>query len=120
SLKNNQCLYGVYTQLGSAPTFQSYLQNFDESFSVANLKFSMALDPSFPNVNALTYQPQNYLIEIKFNPNKLNRPRLDIARTFIHEMIHAEIYRKLLSLAGQPSIPWSASFINSIKNDFPG
>jgi hypothetical protein len=34
--------------------------------------------------------------------------------------LHAEIYRKLLSLAKQGNIPWSADFITSIKNDYPG
>lgn len=55
-----------------------------------------------------------------FNPNQLNRPQLDIARTFFHELLHAEMYRKLLSLANQGSIPWSASFITSLKDDYPG
>lgn len=38
-------------------------------------------------------------ITITFNTNALNRPTLDIARTFMHEMIHAEMYRKLLTLS---------------------
>jgi hypothetical protein len=41
-------------------------------------------------------------------------------RTFFHELLHAEIYRKLLSLAKQGNIPWSVDFITSIKNDYPG
>ena len=95
SLKNNPCLFGVYTQLGKAPTFQNYLQNFDGEFSVANLK--LAASSALPsNRNAETSPPSNYLITITFNVNNLNRPSLSIARTFIHEMIHAEIFRKLL------------------------
>jgi uncharacterized membrane protein YgcG len=120
SFQNNPCLQGVYTKLGGSTTFQKYLKEFDGDFSVANLKLSVGVDSTFPNANAVTYQPVNYLIEIKFNQNKFNRPPLDIARTFIHEMIHAEIYRKLLSLAKKGKIPWSASFITSIKNDYPG
>ena len=111
---------GVYTQLGKAPTFQNYLQNFDGNFSVANLRLNVGVNVNYPTANAVTSEPNNYLINIMFNPNNLNRPSLDVARTFIHELIHAEIYRKLLSLAGLPNIPWSASFINSIKNDYPG
>ena len=120
ALKNNPCLYGVYTQLGKAPTFQNYLQNFDGNFSIANLRLNLGIDPDYPNANAVTTEPQNYLVNIMFNPTKLNRPQLDVARTFIHELIHAEIFRKLLSLAGQPNIPWTVTFINSIKNDYPG
>ena len=66
---------------------------------------------------AVTYKPINSLIEIKFNPNYLNTPPLNIARTFIHEMIHAETYRKLLILSGKGEIPWSSAFIESIKNN---
>jgi len=60
------------------------------------------------------------MIEIMFNPNNLGRPETSIARTFMHEMIHAEIYRKLLSMAKQGEIPWSEAFIESLRNDFPG
>lgn len=121
SFKNNPCLYGVYEKLGQAPTFDNYLKNFDEKFSVANLKLSVGIDPAYPpSTTAITYEPVSYLINIMFNPNQLNRPQLDIARTFFHELLHAEMYRKLLSLAKQGSIPWSASFITSLKDDYPG
>lgn len=53
------------------------------------------------NINAQTSSPNNYVIEIKVNPNRFNRPDLDIARTLIHETIHAEIFRKLLSLSNR-------------------
>ena len=98
TLKNNPCLNGVYEKLGGTPTFQSYLQKFDGNFSVANLKLSASTNFS-NNINADTSPPENYLITITFNENNLNRPSLDIARTFIHEMIHAEMFRKLLSLS---------------------
>lgn len=121
SFKDNPCLNGVYEKLGKAPTFDNYLKNFDKNFSVANLKLSVGIDPTYPpSTTAITYEPTNYLINIMFNPNQLNRPQLDIARTFFHELLHAEMYRKLLSLANQGSIPWSASFITSLKDDYPG
>jgi len=117
---NNECLYDVYEDLGKAPTFNNYLQNFDGDMSVANLRFSVGVHPKYPTANAVTFAPVNYLIKVMFNPNMLNRPSLDVARTFIHEMIHAEIYRKLLSLADQGAIPWSKQFIESMRNDYPG
>jgi hypothetical protein len=121
SFSNNPCLSGVFNKLGGSLIFQNYLQKFDGNFSVANLKLSVGVDPTFPSsITAITYEPVNYLINIMFNPNQLNRPQLDIARTFFHELLHAEMYRKLLSVAGQPNIPWSANFINSIKDDYPG
>lgn len=106
-------------EAGNIATFKSYLQNFDSEFSCAGLRFSVGIDPNHTNANAVTYQPNNYLMTIMFNPNKLFRPRLDVARTLIHELIHAEIYRELLSLSEQGSIAWSIEFIQSIKADYP-
>lgn len=98
SFKNNPYLYGIYKQLGQAEIFQNYLKKFDGKFSVANLKFAASAVLA-SNINAQTSPPSNYLITINFNENNLNRPRLDIARTFIHEMIHTEMFRTLLSLS---------------------
>jgi hypothetical protein len=98
SFKDNPCLNGVYEKLGQAPTFDNYLKNFNKNFSVANLK--LKANTNLPDtINAQTSPPSNYLITIDFNKNNLNRPSLDIARTFIHEMIHAEMFRILLSLS---------------------
>ncbi|MBL0736983.1 hypothetical protein JI750_08825 [Flavobacterium sp. GN10] len=98
SFSNNPCLASVFAKLGGSATFQKYLSNFDGNFSVANLKLSASSTMS-NGVNAETSPPSNYLIDISFNLNNLNRPGLDVARTFMHEMIHAEMFRKLLSLS---------------------
>ncbi|MCZ8329743.1 MAG: hypothetical protein O9282_00370 [Flavobacterium sp.] len=126
TLKNNPCLNSVYTQLGKAPTFQNYLKNFDGNFSVANLKLESST--TLPNnINAETSPPSNYTITITFNANNLNRPGLSIARTFVHEMIHAEIFRKLLSCANLPNLNFNnysteewKNFIISLKDNYPG
>jgi hypothetical protein len=90
SFSDKPCLMGVYNELGGSATFQNYLKKFDGNFSVANLKLSAGVHLNYPTANAVTIGPQHYLIEIMFNPDNLHRPQLDIARTFIHEMIHAE------------------------------
>jgi hypothetical protein len=122
SFIDNDCLYGVYEAMGKATKFKEYLQNFDDNFTnpVANLRLTTGVHPVFPNATAVTDPPENYLIKIMFNPNQLNRPSLDVARTFIHEMIHAEMYRLLLSKAQQGEIPWGKQFIESLVNDYPG
>ena len=80
---NNDCLRNMYIQAGGAETFANYLNNFDGDMSVANLK--LAANPNLQdNVNAQTSAPENYLINLEFNPNNLDRPSLSIARTFIH------------------------------------
>lgn len=121
SFTNNPCLKGVYNKLEASSTFKNQLNKFDVDFKGANLRLSVGVDPAYPpSTTAITYEPVDYLINIMFNPDQLKRPELDIARTFFHELLHAEIYRKLLSLAKQGNIPWSADFITSIKNDYPG
>ncbi|URM35223.1 hypothetical protein [Flavobacterium anhuiense] len=119
SFSNNPCLVAVFTKLGGSPTFQTYLKKFDSKFSVANLKLSVSSTLA-NNVNAETTSPINYLINIEFNENNLKRPALSIAKTFMHEMIHAEMYRKLLSVAGQPQIQFNANQLNQLRNDYPG
>ena len=49
-----------------------------------------------------------------------NYPTIILATELVHEMIHAEIYRKLLSYAQEPNIPWTDFFIRSMRNDFGG
>ena len=60
--------------------------------------------------NAITRDGGEFLIEILFNGNTLNdRTILGLARTFLHEVIHAEMYRKVKSVNGSIS-----------ETDFPG
>lgn len=124
SFVENPCLSSVYEQAGEAAAFQNILQNFDGEFSVAHLKLSASSDISG---NAVTKPPSNYIIDIEFNTNRLNRPELSVARTLIHELIHAEMWRKLLSLAGKGELNYDnwttaeqVNFVYSIRDNFPG
>ncbi|MDB4289444.1 hypothetical protein N9887_00005, partial [Flavobacteriaceae bacterium] len=120
--KDNPCLKSIYDDMGKASTIKGYLQNFDPNFTnpVANLRLSVGVHPIYPNATAVTDEPDNYLITITFNPNKLSRPKLDVANTMIHEIIHAEMYRKLLEVAQQPNIPWTEAFIHTLRNNYEG
>ncbi|MBF0694655.1 MAG: hypothetical protein IR153_06320 [Flavobacterium sp.] len=119
SFIDNPCLEGVYNKLGEAITFQNYIKAFDGDFSVAHLKLesSMSLPDS---INAETSPPVDYLITITFNGNNLDRPELSVARTFVHELIHAEVFRKLLSVAGTSSITLTAAQLVELKDNYPG
>lgn len=127
SFEENDCVYGIYENAGLAPTFNNYLRNFNGEFSVAHLKLSVGTDGNHPEAHAVTYTPDNSLIELRFNPNKLDRPRLDVFRTFVHEIIHAEIFRKLLSCSELPHVnidnytqeQYTNLMIN-LSNNFPG
>ena len=98
SFKNNQKLNCVFEKVKNTKGMNYYLKNFDNKFSTTNLIFDASTSVS-SNAYANTTPPINNNIKITFNTNALNRPILDIARTFMHETIHAEIFRKLLSLA---------------------
>ena len=79
SFKNNPCLNYVYKNMvKNSPTANNYLNNFDSTMSVANLKFASSNTLS-SDTNAETSPPQNYLIKITFNSNNLDRPQLSIA-----------------------------------------
>ncbi|URM35221.1 hypothetical protein [Flavobacterium anhuiense] len=98
SFSNNPCLVSVFTKLGGSPTFQTFLKRFDGDLSVANLKLAAGSD-GLDAIYSQTTSPVHSEISIIFNDTKLNRPFLDIAKSFMHEIIHAEIYRQLLDLA---------------------
>lgn len=140
AFKDNTKLYGVYTDMGRASAFDNYLQNFSDEFSVAHLRFGYDVNYSsnyssqYWDASAITIPPQDYLINIVFNGDPSlpdsridNQPRLVIALAFMHELIHAEIFRKLMSVANLPHVnfenltqsQWETFMIN-LMNDFPG
>jgi hypothetical protein len=103
--------------------FKNMIQKFDGDFPVSHLKWSLEV-PKNPKANASTSPPENYIIKIKINPNKLNRPDLSIARTMVHELIHAEMWRKIMSvldnggdLDGLTKSEWEDKLSNG---DYPG
>jgi|GEM_PF-1454111 len=120
SFKNNPCLKGIYDNMvANSPLASNYLKNFDSNMSVSDLMFA-GDDTMSSDTNAQTSPPVDKLIKITFNTNNLNRPKLSIARTFIHELIHAEIFRKLLSISNHSSINLTNNDLNLIKENFPG
>ncbi len=130
SFQNNECLWNVFTTMGGLNTFSSYLQPFEGE--IAHLIRSASEnhnDFPNPNVNAITKPPlNNNNIEIKFNINNLGRPALDVARTLVHEMIHATIFRWMLIAAKtgalMPEEGMSQqeliNYIENLRIDFPG
>ncbi len=99
----------VYEKLNSlSESFKDMIKKFDGEFPVAHLKF--AIDNTLTTENAVTDNGGQYIIEIRLNGNTLEgRTVLGLARTFAHEIIHAELFRKVRSVGGSVSI-----------NDFPG
>lgn len=90
-----ECVYNKLVETSTG--FKAAIKKFDGEFPVSHLKLEGSTTlPS--NINAKTLPPSNYLITIQVNENNLSRPNLSIARTIIHETIHAEMFRKILSI----------------------
>ena len=113
----------VYNKVKKAANFKQYLQNFEPTFSVAHLLFDIGTCEK-TDALAETSSPESYWIKIVFNKDKdwVNIPKVVIANTFMHEMIHAEMLRKLLSVSSTPngSIDWN--IVNSLNtsHNYPG
>jgi len=120
--KNHTKLNGIYNKIKTAANFKQYLENFEPTFSVAHLMFDLDATQN-PNALAETNPPSNYWIKIIFNKNKDwdNTPKAVIADTFMHEMIHAEIYRKLMSLAStNGAIDVNKITADLLQHNYPG
>ena len=120
--KKHAKINGIYNQAKTAANFKQYLQNFEPTFSVAHLMFDIG---PVENTTALaeTTPPENYWIKIIFNQDKNwnSMPKIVIADTFMHEMIHAEIFRKFLSLSssnGNIDVNLILQYLNT--HNYPG
>lgn len=146
---NNQRLKCVYDKFKkSNNSISNYLNNFLKDKAVGHLNFKTDSDfsinhPNYASAGALTLPPingannsavNNFNIDIIFNTdprlpnsNEQNSPTIILAIELIHEMIHAEIFRKLLSSAQQPHVNFQQysgeqwkNFIYNLKNDYEG
>ena len=120
--KNNAKINAIYNHAKTVSNFKQYLHNFEPTFSVAHLIFDIGTC-KYSTSLAETSEPVNYQIQIIFNKDKdwTNMPKIVIADTFMHEMIHAEIFRKLLSLAssnGNIDVNLLKQYLNA--HNYPG
>lgn len=122
AFKNNKKLNKIYNDIKTKGLFKFYLQKFEPKFSVAHLLFDVGT-PKKTDV-AETVAPENYWIKIVFDKRQdwNNMPNLVITHIFMHEMIHAEIYRKLLSISknDKGGIDWVNLNKNLNERNFPG
>lgn len=121
--KSHTKINSIYNQIKTASNFKQYLQNFEPTFSVAHLVFDVGTVNIF-DAAAETSEPINYHIKITFNENKdwTNIPKIVVANTFMHEIIHAEMFRKLLSISSTPNgnIDWNQVKSLNTQDNFPG
>ncbi|CAA9203742.1 hypothetical protein FLA105534_04924 [Flavobacterium bizetiae] len=120
----------IYESLRSSSSgFENAIKKFDGDFTVSHLKLTINNNLS-TNVYGQTQLPVNFITEIQISNTALNSlSDLGKATVFAHEIIHAEIYRKMLSAAqvgtllpdGSNMTPQQqVNYINSMKDNFPG
>jgi hypothetical protein len=126
------CVYDKLKNLRGG--FAKAIKKFDGEFPVSHLKFMLAdLGSSrgktiAPNSFDDEYNSPDYTITIVLNNNWTSqgidsRPNLLVAKTIAHEVIHAEMWRKLMSLAKKPNFDGytPAEMLDKLKNkDYPG
>lgn len=86
------CIYEKLLSINGFKDLASKFKGLGTEFDVL-LKIGPTLKPTS---NGQTwYQGPNQPIEITFNQDRINRSALEVARTIVHEMIHAEMFRAL-------------------------
>ena len=122
------CVYDKLTE--SSTDFKNAIKKFDGDFPVSHLKLIME---DLGNTRGETRAPNgagsspDYVITIAIKSNSnihgVNyRPNLMTAKTIAHEVIHAEMFRKLLSVldnGGNIAGVTRQQFLN-VRNNFPG
>jgi len=126
------CIYNDIESLSTS--FNNAIKKFEPEFPVAHLKFKMG---DLGNTRATTDAPDgvngnntspDYVITITLNNNSNKhrvdyRPNLMTVKTIAHEVIHAEMYRKLLSVldnGGNISGVTRQDILDALDGNFPG
>lgn len=144
--KNEPCLKSVYDKIGKATKFQEYLQQFESDASIADLRFTADdnfgtnRETKYHNAMAITDPPlSSNEIKITFNIDTntsgdiTEKPDVFKAVAMIHELLHAEMYRKMLDAVKEAEISgnnlnwanWTSEqfyndFLNSLENKYFG
>lgn len=85
----------IYEKLKSIDGFKELAAGFEGLGTEFDVKLKIGATQD-PNANAQAwYRGSNQPIEITFNEANMNRSTLEVARTIVHEMIHAEMYRAI-------------------------
>ncbi len=115
----------IYSKLNFSSTkFKNMIKKFDGKFPVSHLKFESRDLPD--GVRGITEPPINYVITIAINNDSSEsgvdyRPNLLTVKTIVHEVVHAEMFRKLLSLSSTNGMI-NVSTLNEMleEGDYPG
>jgi hypothetical protein len=109
SLTKNQKANCIFNKLGGNSTFQNLVKDFDNNSSTLNLTFVLGSTSPY---NGLTRSVPPYRdVTIILDKAKVEARRtVEVARTFLHESIHAKIFADLSKVGG---------YENLNKDNFP-
>lgn len=120
-----KCVYEKLQELSEG--FSNSIKKFDGDFPVSHLTFN--INNSLPDGNyGRTLAPVNYNITIEMSNTQLGKiSDIGGAVSFAHEVIHAEIYRKMLSAAQTGNLDpdnmtqeQQVNYVESLRDNFPG
>ncbi|MBC7936309.1 MAG: hypothetical protein H7Y86_13240 [Rhizobacter sp.] len=113
-LTNNPCTNAVFSNLKNTRTMFRILKQFKGSRPIAHMEWK--LENISANGSTAAYA-NNELIQIRINSSYANTATpISMARTMLHEAIHAEVLLKLISVNAWPPNP---NMINA-QTEFPG
>ena len=117
------CVYSKLMQLShnNNSIIGQYIREFLPDSELYGLTFF--IDHNLPDtVSGQAHPPQAFNIAIGLNPDFIARDSpILTALTMVHEIVHAEIYRKLLSLAATEEGGIDEPTVSSLMNgNFPG
>ncbi|MGB0198901.1 MAG: hypothetical protein ACPF80_02565 [Flavobacteriaceae bacterium] len=116
------CVFNKLEQLSGG--FRNAIKKFDGEFPVSHLRFE--INNTMPDGNyGVTKPPSNYITTIQMSNTQLAKiSDLGAAVAFAHEVIHAEMFRKIMSilenggdLDGMTKSEWKEKLS---KGDYPG
>ena len=105
AFKNDPCIMDIYNTMSELSVGYETLQNYIGGTPVAKLIFDIQ-DLSEGNnegSNGISFVSGTYSnasVTITLNSKKLDRSKLSIARTLLHEMIHAELHGMVIEAGG--------------------
>jgi hypothetical protein len=85
----------IYEKLLSINGFKDLASKFEGLGTEFDVLLKIGTTKSVTANGQTWYKGPNQPIEITFNVDRMNRSALEVARTIVHEMIHAEMYRAL-------------------------
>ncbi|MCE7864524.1 MAG: hypothetical protein DYG99_13365 [Bacteroidetes bacterium CHB5] len=96
SLTSHQKANCIYNKIRSNASFNNLISAFDNNGGAMNLYFKLdnIQDPDINGITSTTY-PYNEVTITLDQTNLENNRTVEVARTFLHEAVHAKIYSEL-------------------------